>query len=250
MARNSILVLRILTELGRGDQLPLAAISTRIAAPKTSVYRALLDLMDEGWVHGSSSRPPLYFLSTKVLTVSRGVGLARSLTAAASSVLDRIHLATGENVQLSFLEGDSLVGFERRESTHAVRVVLPLGTRIPWYATAVGKAMAGHLPPERLEQLLSAEHPPLTAQTITDRERLLREVDKGIRNGYVVSRSGYRDGLISIGAAIVDQHGDALAGLSMNGVDTRITDEVVDELGAMIRDGAHEISRALEGSAD
>lgn len=247
MARNSILVLRILSELGQGDQLGLAALSTRIEAPKTSVYRALLDLIEEGWVHATPDTPTRYFLSTKVLTVSRGVGLARAVTAAARPVMDRIHLATGENVQLSFLEGDALVGFERRESTHAVRVVLSLGTRMPWYATAGGKAIAGRLPPAYLNQLLAGERHPLTPETITDRAALEREIDRGRTHGYVVSRGGYRDGLVSIAAAILDGSGEALASLSMNGVDTRITDDVVDDLGEMIRDGAIEISRTLAG---
>lgn len=245
LARNSILVLRILTLLGERTGIGLAALSSAMDAPKSSVYRALQDLVEEGWVAITSDFPAKYVLTNKVLSIGRGASLTHVIADAAAPTLDAIHAHTGENVQLSYLEEASIVGFERRESIHPLRVVLPIGKRIPWHATAAGKAIAGHLDEVHLGHLLDADRASLTAHTITEREALLHEIEQGRQIGFTVSRDGYREGVVSIASAILDAARHPIAALSINGVASRLTHTVVSEYGPLVRDGAQQIARTL-----
>ena len=244
MARNSVAVLQIVEALGCGRALGLSELATQLALPKTSVHRALVDLVDEEWVRATES-PVRYFLSGKVLRVARGVNGMADLSAAARPVLDRLQNLTRENVQLSTLEDGFVLALERRESTHALRVHFPLGERMPWHATAVGRAIAGHLPAERLEQLLSMELPALTPQTTVDRDELRQQIDQAVQDGFMVNHGGWRTGVVSIGAAILDPVGAPIGGLSINGVASRIPPEDADSLALVVRDAAREISQRL-----
>jgi DNA-binding IclR family transcriptional regulator len=244
MARNSVAVLQILEVLGRGRALGLSELAAQLSLPKTSVHRALADLMEEGWVRAMEF-PVHYFLSGKILRVARGANGAADLSVAAGPVLDRLQNLTQENVQLSTLEDGLVLALERRESTHALRVHLPLGEGLSWHATAVGRAIAGHLPAEQLEQLLSMELPALTPHTTVDRAELRRQIDRAVQDGFVVNRGGWRTGVISIGAAILDPLGAPVGGLSINSVESRMGPEDADALALVVRDAAREISQRL-----
>jgi len=245
MARNSVLVLRLIERLGRGEAMGLTELSQALLSPKTSVHRAVADLVEEGWVRSTGQVPPRYFLTGKVLRAAQGVNGMTELSVVAEPLIDELHRTTGENVQLSTLDDGYILALARRESTHALRVHLPIGERVPWHATAAGRAIAGHLPPEGLERLLAGDLPALTPDTITDRETLRRDIQLGVDQGYVVNRSGWRVGVVSIGAAVLDARGFAVAGLSVNGVETRMTPELVATVARSVRDAADRISAEL-----
>lgn len=245
MARNSVLVLQIIETLGRGRPLGLTELSQALDSPKTSVHRAVADLIEEGWLRSTGQSPPRYFLSGKVLRAAQGADGMAELSVVAGPHVDELHRSTGENVQLSTLEDGYILAFERRESTHALRVHLPVGERVHWHATAVGRAIAGHLTPERLEELLAADLPALTPNTITDPAALRADIERGVDQGYVISRGGWRDGVVSIGAAILDSRGFPVAGLSMNSVESRMTPDVVAAVAPSVRDATRRISSGL-----
>lgn len=246
MARNSLLVLQILEVLGNGRPMGLSELTSVLGSPKTSVHRAIGDLVEEGWLRSTGQAPPCYFLSGKVLRIAQGSNGMAELSIVAGPVLDRLHRQTGENVQLSTLEDGYIVAFERRESSHALRVHLPLGERVHWHATAVGRAIAAHLAPERLQQLLSQELPALTASTITSRIELQLDIDRGYEQGYVVSDSGWRMGVVAIGAPVLDPRGYPIAGLSVNSVASRMTASVIEAVAPLVRDAAREIGGSLQ----
>ena len=247
MARNSVLVLQIIETLGRGTSMGLTELSQALHSPKTSVHRAVADLIDEGWLRSTGQSPPRYFLSGKVLRAAQGVNGMAELSVVAEPLVDELHESTGENVQLSTLEDGYILVSARRESSHALRVHLPIGERVPWHGTAAGRAIAGHLPPERLERLLAGDLPALTPDTITDRAALRRDIERGADQGYVVNRNGWRAGVVSIGAAILDARGLPVAGLSVNGVDSRMTPEVVTTVARNVRDAAQRATAELTG---
>ena len=226
----------------------LTELSQALLFPKTSVHRAVADLVEEGWVRSTGQVPPRYFLSGKVLRAAQGVNGMAELSVVAEPLVDELHRVTGENVQLSTLEDGYILALARRESAHALRVHLPIGERVPWHATAAGRAIAGHLAPERLERLLAGDLPALTPDTITDRETLRRDIERGVEQGYVINRNGWRAGVVSIGAAILDARGLAIAGLSVNGVASRMKPEVVDTVALNVRDAARRISEELNGT--
>ena len=245
MARNSVAVLKILELLGEGDPLGLSDLAAHLVLPKTSVHRALADLVEEGWVRGTNQSPARYFLSGKVLRVAGGANGMAELTGVAGPIMDRLQQATGENVQLATLEDGFVLALERRESRHTLRVHLPIGESLPWYATAVGRAIAGHLSPEQQDRLFSMDISALTPFTTVKPAELREQISKAATDGYVVNRSGWRVGVVSVGAAILDPRGKPIGGLSVNIVESRLAESDMDQLGVIVRDAAREISANL-----
>ena len=245
MARNSLTVLRILEVLGDGEPIGLSDLTGRLLLPKTSVHRAILDLVDEGWVRALPQTPPRYVLSAKVLRVARGANGLTELVSAAAPVMDRVLARTGENVQLLALEDGHIFALARRESTHALRVHLPIGERLPWHATAAGKAIVSRLADDARERLLSMPLTALTPATTVDRDQLEKQLAKAATDGVVVNRGGWRAGVVSIGAAILDADATPLGGLSINGVESRLSPGEIEPLADLVRDSAREISERL-----
>lgn len=116
---------------------------------------------------------------------------------------------------------------------------------MPWHATAAGKAIASRLDDDARERLLSLPLAALTPGTTIDRGELSRQLAKAAIDGVVVNRGGWRTGVVSIGAPILDSDGTPLAGLSINGVESRLSPGEIDPLADLVRDAAREIGERL-----
>ena len=163
----------------------------------------------------------------------------------ALSELEALAVETGESATLEILSGFEMVIIEEILGEYVTRGNQEIGSRWPVYATSTGKAILAHLPPDELSPLLTQPIRPLTEKTITSPKRLRACLEEIRHEGYAVAAEELELGFIAVGAPLLDASGRPVAAISLGGTHTRMTDERIPEIGALVRAAADRISHRL-----
>jgi len=181
-AARALEVLDDIAANGPGTQLQL---STRLGIPKSSLHALLRTMTARGWIQ-TDPTGSVYRVGIHALVVSSACLDGDPVVARAGACMDEIALATGEAVHLGRLEGADIIYTGKRESAHPLRMHSAVGRRLPAYSTALGRAILAEQPESVRDALIPDDIRPLTAQTTTDKGRLLEIIDRAAVAGYAV----------------------------------------------------------------
>jgi len=92
--------------------------------------------------------------------------------------------ALGETCYFGVLDNDSVLYIEKVDSPQPLRMLTSIGTRLPAYATGIGKALLSGVSEEQLRQLFPGGLRPLTAHTVTDYALLAQQLQQAQIDGY------------------------------------------------------------------
>jgi IclR family acetate operon transcriptional repressor len=169
----------------------------------------------------------------------------QELRRAALPVLRHLQTATGETTTVSALVGTSRIYLDQVVSQRELKMMVEVGRPFPLHAGSSSKAILAFVAPDLREQVLAQELPPLTPQTITDREALEDELLLVRQRGVAVSRGERQHGAGSIAAPVRDSHGDVVGSLSICGPINRFTSAVLRRYTPLVRRSADEVSHIL-----
>jgi hypothetical protein len=101
------------------------------------------------------------------------------------------------------LEGDEIVYVARFPSLHAVSVDLHVGSRLPAFCTAAGRAILSQMEPaEALARLKGVKRSSMTARTVTDIAGLSSALDAARKLGYALNNQEAFVGDVSVAAPL------------------------------------------------
>jgi IclR family transcriptional regulator, acetate operon repressor len=175
-------ILDLLQESVNGVSLIAVAQATDL--PKSSAFRYLWTLEAHRYVERDDStglfRLGLGFAGMQ----SRQLEVLRER---ARPWLEKLRDELGETTNLGLLDGDSVIYLDIIESRRGVRLAATRGSHDPLHSTALGKAIAAHLPEARVREILrQSGMPRRTANTITSVEDYLVELTRIRRSGFAV----------------------------------------------------------------
>ena len=114
------------------------------------------------------------------------------------------------------LEGDDIVYVARWPSIHAISVDLHVGSRLPAYCTAAGRAILSRMKPEEALSHLKAVHrTAMTEFTVTHLAGLRRLLDQAREAGYALNNQEAFIGDISVSAPLVDSDSRPVAAINI-----------------------------------
>lgn len=184
-----------------------------------------------------------YRLGIRLLELGNIVKSRINIRDLAMPLMQRLHEATGESVNLGIRQGDEIVYVERTSSGRsAVRIVHIVGARAPLHTTATGKLFLAEDSTQKVRDY--ARHtglPAATPNSIVSLPLLERELDKVRRHGVAFDMDEVETGVRCIAAGIRDDSGALVAGLSLSTPAERFDADRA----TMIRQTAEEISAAL-----
>ena len=144
-------------------------------------------------------------LGTRLLSFGHTVLAADRLRECALPFLETLNARCGETVNLMELEGTEIVYVARYPSRHAVSVDLHVGSRLPVFCTAAGRAILARLRESEARAILAAApRERMTARTVTELEPLLRLLARARADGYAVNDQEAFIGDLSVAAAVLD----------------------------------------------
>ena len=116
----------------------LAEVASRTGLSRPAVRRILLTLQRLGYVSGSNGR---WTLTPRVLSIGQHYSATHTLLEAAMPRLLKVAEATGESASLGVLDGTDVVYAARVPVRRIMSINVSVGTRVPAYATSMGRAL-------------------------------------------------------------------------------------------------------------
>jgi DNA-binding IclR family transcriptional regulator len=189
--------------------------------------------------------PGTYRLGIRLLELGSLVKSRINVRQEALPHMQSLHQELGETVNLSVRHDDEVVYIERTAPPSSMmRVVQIIGARAPLHITAVGKVfLAQDGPGLCLDYAKRTGLPRFTYNTLTDSERLVRELESIRTMGYAFDNEEAEKGVSCIGAGIYNDEGRIVAGLSVSAPSDRLKKDWAQS----IRQTAERISRAIGG---
>jgi DNA-binding IclR family transcriptional regulator len=184
-----------------------------------------------------------YRLGLKLLELGNLVKARLSVRDAAQLPMRALHKLTGQTVNLSVRQGDEIVYIDRAYSERSgMQVVRAIGGRAPLHLTSVGKLFLADDDSAKLKSYVSKTglngH---TQNSINDLAQLEKELDLVKNVGHARDDEELELGVSCMAAAILDDTGKLVAGLSLSAPTERMQDEWLKSL----KDTAMQISKSL-----
>ena len=215
--------LAVLEAFSAGSQsLTVSQAAEATGLTRATARRVLLTLQRLGFVRCADGRA--FALTPRVLRLGYSYLSSLDLRELAEPVLAELADRTGESVSLTVLDGIDVVYVARVSTKRVMALTTKVGSRVPAYATSMGRVLLAHLPPERLDAYFAGVTlTPLTARTVSD-EACLREIlDSVRRQGWSLVDEELEDGLRSIAAPIRDARGEVTTAIPICGHAGRVT---------------------------
>jgi DNA-binding IclR family transcriptional regulator len=233
--------LELLAEHG---EVRLADLAEELQVSRATAFRILASLQSRGYVeHARAER--VYRLGHAVRALAERSDTSSVLRLAAPAMAE-LRASTGETVNLALLRRGKIVYSAIFDGVHALRMQASVGAEVPAYATAIGKAVLAALPPDRRDPLLPPEpYPALTANTITTRSELTRELTAIRSRGYAVDNQEEEIGAACLAAPVLGSDGRPLGAISVSGLAARLPEEDRPEIGRMVARWCADISAQL-----
>lgn len=166
------------------DGVSLNEVAEATGLPKSSAFRYVHTLSAYRYVE-RDPKSGLYQLGLGFVGFqSRQVEVVRQRVRPG---LEGLRDKLGETLNLGVLDGDSVIYLDVVESRRQVRLAAAKGDKEYLHSTALGKAIAAHLPEQRVRDILGRSGMPgVTPNTITTVEDYLAELARVRRLGYAV----------------------------------------------------------------
>lgn len=223
------------------DPVTLKELSATTGLHASTAHRILNDLVVGRYVERVDNG--LYQLGMRLLELGSLVKGRLNVREAAIAAMRSLHKRTGQTVNLSVQQGDEIVYIDRAWSERSgMQVVRAIGGRAPLHLTSTGKLFLSTADTRQVRAYALrtglAGH---TRNSLTDLERLERELALVRRHGYARDNEELELGVRCIAAGIFDDTGKLVAGLSISAPAERLQDDWIKAL----VDTAASISEAL-----
>ena len=228
-----------------GEELGVNEIARLINVHKSSVSRLCATLEQAGYLDRVAATGR-FRLGARVYQLVGAFSTAPDLRTAARPILQQVVDSTGETAHLAAFNNAELITVEVVEGRHLMQMQGRVGRHQLFHASALGMAIMARLPAAQVDELLGkGPLARLTPNTVTDRRQLRQRLSEIRAAGYSVDFEGVEEGLLCVGAAVLDQHAAIVGAMSVSGPRHRLSPEVIGLLGIRVRDAAARISTRL-----
>lgn len=207
-------------------ELGVSELSKKIGLSKNQVFRILMTLSSKGYVEQNRASQN-YRLGVKVVELCRAYTRKATITRLPRNVLEEFQAKIGETVLLCVPNGSKAVCVDTVESSHPVRVATQSGSPLPLHATAHGKAQIAFLGGDDPEGRLPKELTRFTSKTMTDRKKVLEQLQDVVRTGWAFEDEEYLDGVRAIAVPVYDYAQQVVGSIGVSAPSYRLSDETI-----------------------
>lgn len=209
--------LKVLAAFSTGKRdMNLPEVARASGMTKSAVQRITFTLEVLGYLQ----KDPLskrYSLSPKCLSLGIGYLKSNWLIDHANAYLQDLSRRCAETVNLSVPDGTDMVYVSRFPSQKHIAIHMPVGSRLPMFCTAAGRAFLSALPVDESRALLAgSELIGYTPNTVTKLQRLLEIVAEARISGYAWANEEYFRGDINLGVAVRDATGHPIGAVNVS----------------------------------
>lgn len=210
------------------QRLTLSEVARRTGLTRATARRLLHTLVNLGYVEQQNTS---FVLLPKVLDLGYSYLSALRLPDLALPVMEELVVSIRESSSMAVLDGHDIVYVARVPTTRIMTIALALGSRLPAYATSMGRVLLAGLPRPDFDRYLSdVVLKPLTTRTVNSTSQLREIIDQTREEGWCLVDQELEDGVRSIAAPIANNHGRVLAALNVSCHASRSTvEQMIDD---------------------
>lgn len=227
--------------------LTLRDVARSLEIPRSTAHRLLRSMEDAGFlVYDPEAQA--YRLGLWLVRLGQVAVHSVDLRATCRPYLRALAAETGESAFLLVVQGSSAVVVDVQESQSPLRLSLPVGTPWPLHAGASNRVLLAFLPPGEREEVLRKPLQRITPRTITEPDRLRRELERVRKRGFAYSVGELTPGVAAVAVPILVR-GRLLGGLAVAGPAARLPRGRIAEVVNRLQRAAQAIARDLLGSS-
>lgn len=216
---NSFLILE---EIRRRDVAGVSEIATELEMSKSTVYEHLTTLQGLGYVDRIGDQ---YRLGIAFLTLGGHARQHEELFQIATSEADNLARETEERVKIVIEKDGKGIYLYQAQGAQSIQTDAHVGTRVNVHATAAGKALLAHVPPDRVDEIITQHGlPKMTDNTITTAAELQEELETVRATGIAFDDEERIEGIRCVAAPLLKED-ECLGSISVSGPKTRLSDE-------------------------
>lgn len=238
--------LAILVAFGsNGRSMSMSQIAEAVGITRSSAQRVVFTLEALGYlVKDPFTRR--YELANKVMEVGCNYLEAHPLIERANPILSAANSACDESVSLTEACGIHMVYVATFTSRKPIVAHMPIGSRMPMYCTAAGRAYLSGLPDDQVMAILEREdRKQYTVHTKTDIQQIFATVQEARIRGYSTNYEEYYLGHMNVGAPVFNNSGTVVAAVNLVAPSSRwAAEDLTAKLGPMLLDCARAITNA------
>jgi len=207
--------------------LTLTEIATRLGWGRSKPFRFVHTLEKLGYL----SRDPsgrAYRLTTRAMHLGFTYLARQPLVELAQPILDALRQQVGASTHLAVLEQGELVYLALSRTALPTGINVHVGSRMPAYASSIGRVLLANLPPDAREQLLGDRPiPALTPKSTVEPRAFRKKLEQARRDGFIFNDEEYLLGIRSVAAPVFDARGEVVAGINATALTTVFSDESI-----------------------
>jgi IclR family transcriptional regulator, pca regulon regulatory protein len=167
-----------------------------------------------------------FHLTPKVLDAAYAYVSSLNLAEVAQPHMEALVAATNESSSIGALDGTQVVYTVRVPTSRIMTVALTVGSRLPAYATSMGRVLLAAQGPAALDEYFAqATLAPLTSRTVTDEARL-RDILSTVRaQGWALVDQELEEGIRSVAAPLRNDQREVIGALNVSTHAGRVTKE-------------------------
>jgi DNA-binding IclR family transcriptional regulator len=223
-----------------------ADIAGALKIPKGSLSLLLADLASQEYLAVREDEGRRYVLGPQVLVIAKRYLSGLDLVRLGQPILRNLVAATDECGEIAVRRMNEILMVCREDCSSPLRSVIQIGDRAPIYATAAGKAILAHLPPDEIKGYLSTVRlKPITKKTITSLKTLKEELEAIRAGALAYSHEELNEGLIAIGSPVFDLSGQVKASMVVPVPAIRYNARKEKKIERLLREAASRLSHQL-----
>jgi IclR family pca regulon transcriptional regulator len=211
--RRALMILELFSD--RRPALTMSEIAELTRLNRATSYRFCQTLLKLGYLEEVDERrlrPGL-----KALSLAHSALRSRELPELAMPYLRALRRTTDETVNMALLDRVEVVYVARVVSDHLVSLRLYVGSRLPAYASSLGRAILAFLPEDEVDLILADSRlERVTEHTIVEPRRLKAELRRIRNRGYAVNDQEIAIGLRGVAAPVLSASGRPIAAVNIS----------------------------------
>jgi len=239
----------ILEEVARNrDGIGLADLSKKVGLHNSTTFHLVKTMVSLGYIRQLKDSKryrigrPLFALAASALDEMEMVSMAMP-------VLDDLSRATGESSHFATRMSDAVVVMARTPGPGAFQLTDRVGVVRPAYCTALGKVILAALRPDQLDRYLErVELKSLTSKTITNAQRLRRELQEIRRSGIAIDDGEFDTEMRCAAMPVNDFSGQVVGAIGISGPVWRLSIQALQTKARDLLEAAKSLSEAFGAS--
>lgn len=244
--RVVVKALRLIETLAQSKgSVRLGELATTLGQPKTSVFRVLATLKQQGYVQQAPGTDA-YQLTDRVALWSRNQ-MEDSLRRTARPYLGRLLARFEQTVNLAMFDAGQIHYVEILEGLRSIRAAPNEHAVAPLHCTALGKVILAFLSAAEARQRLESSAPlqKYTPHTITSMRVLNKELVRVRKQAYALDNEETEEGARCVAAPIFGPKQKPIGGISITGPISSLRGNTIQEVAQALKQCTHAISTQL-----